>query len=327
LFLFWMIGAMALFSPWPIAHAQSPVFEEVRGVWLTHVGSGVMFAPWGVQRALGQLADLHFNTVYPVVWNRGHTFYPSDVATTITGRRQAPLFAVLHPGSDVLQEIVDIGDRRQLRMIPWFEYGLMVPRQSRLARPHPAWLTTDATGHTTDPNSSQAIPPMLQDWYGHQNLWLNPFHPNVQEFLLAMITEVVRTYDVDGIQLDDHFGLPVEIGYDPVTVRLYQQSHQGQSPPADPTDPAWMRWRADQLTVFMGRIAEAVTWMLGRSTGWAIAGFLRHMTHLFFSEVVGLLLTWGILGGIGGPSVTLLLRRCYPGDRCRPSHLPPHSDA
>lgn len=69
---------------------------------------------------------------------------------------------------------------------------------------------------------------------------------NVQKFILDLIIEVVIQYDVAGIQLDYHFGLPVELGYDSFTVRLYQQEHQGKSSPNDPLDSEWMRWRADR---------------------------------------------------------------------------------
>jgi uncharacterized lipoprotein YddW (UPF0748 family) len=80
----------------------------------------------------------------------------------------------------------------------------------------------------------------------------------VQQFIVDLIVEVVTQYDVAGIQLDDHFGLPVELGYDPFTVRLYQQEHHGKSPPNDPLDSEWMRWRADKITDFMQRIFQAV---------------------------------------------------------------------
>ncbi|MEB3359230.1 MAG: glycoside hydrolase family 10 protein [Synechococcales bacterium] len=235
---------------------------EIRGVWLTNVGSSVLFSPWGVHRALNQLADLNFNTIYSVVWNRGYTFYPSEVTQKVTGQRQAPFFSLLHPNTDLLKEIIRVGHRRQMRVIPWFEYGFMVPRSSQLAVQHPDWLTTNPTGkpgNTPDwalirEGDRQAI----EDWQQGQNFWLNPFHPEVQAFILQMIAEVVTHYDVDGIQLDDHFGLPIEMGYDPFTVQLYQQSHQGQSPPTNPSDPAWVRWRADQISTFMGQIAETV---------------------------------------------------------------------
>ncbi|MEO3704788.1 family 10 glycosylhydrolase [Trichormus azollae] len=44
---------------------------EIRGVWLTNVASSLLFVPWGIHRATDQLASLNFNTIYPLVWNRG----------------------------------------------------------------------------------------------------------------------------------------------------------------------------------------------------------------------------------------------------------------
>ena len=60
-----------------------PVTTEIRGVWLTNVASGVFYIPWGIERAINQLAALNFNTIYPVVWNRGYTFYKSPLAKKI----------------------------------------------------------------------------------------------------------------------------------------------------------------------------------------------------------------------------------------------------
>ena len=56
----------------PIQAIPKPT--ELRGVWLTNVASGVLYTPWGINRAISQLASLKFNTIYPVVWNRGNTF-------------------------------------------------------------------------------------------------------------------------------------------------------------------------------------------------------------------------------------------------------------
>ncbi len=93
---------------------------------------------------------------------------------------------------------------------------------------------------------------------GSNQAWLNPFHPEVQQFLTDLIVDVVQRYDVDGIQLDDHFGLAVDFGYDPVTEDLYAADHGGMLPPLDPTDAEWMAWRSDRLTTFMTKIHDAV---------------------------------------------------------------------
>ncbi|NEQ88278.1 MAG: family 10 glycosylhydrolase, partial [Moorea sp. SIO2I5] len=89
-------------------------------------------------------------------------------------------------------------------------------------------------------------------------VWLNPFKPEVQQFIQDLVIEVVSNYDVDGIQFDDHFGLPVTFGYDDFTVELYKKEHQGKSPPTDPKDQEWVRWRANKITDFLTKLFRAV---------------------------------------------------------------------
>jgi len=257
---------LLLRSPPKVAiNSSTPsVSTELRGVWLTNVASPVLFMPWRVNRALHQLSELNFNTVYPVVWNRGHTFYPSAVAERVMGRAQDQVLEIVRMGQDVLAEIVKQGKKQKLRVIPWFEYGFMTPPHSELARRHPDWLTIRRDRTKTfkevpdEQDGLKEAPKFIRQGLFNKQVWLNPLHPEVQKFILNMIVEVVTQYDVAGVQLDDHFGLPVELGYDPFTVKLYQKEHQGKRPPDNPWDSEWMRWRADKITDFMAQIFEAV---------------------------------------------------------------------
>ncbi len=257
---------LLLRSPPKVAiNSSTPsVSTELRGVWLTNVASPVLFMPWRVNRALHQLSELNFNTVYPVVWNRGHTFYPSAVAERVMGRAQDQVLEIVRMGQDVLAEIVKQGHEQKLRVIPWFEYGFMTPPHSELARRHPDWLTIRRDRTKTfkevpdEQDGLKEAPKFIRQGLFNKQVWLNPLHPEVQKFILNLIVEVVSQYDVAGVQLDDHFGLPVELGYDPFTVKLYQKEHQGKRPPDNPWDSEWMRWRADKITDFMAQIFEAV---------------------------------------------------------------------
>ena len=217
---------------------------ELRGVWLTNIDSSVLFAESEITYGLQRLARLNFNTIYPTVWNWGYTLYPSAIAQAATGEAVDPHAGL--QGRDMLAEIIDQGHDLGLTVMPWFEFGLMTPSYSELARRHPDW-----TGQRQDSTSV-----VMQG--RHPRVWLNPLRPEVQDLLIGLISEVVQNYDVDGIQLDDHFGMPVELGYDPYTVDLYRQSHNGQAPPTDINDPEWVQWRADQITQLMGRIVMAV---------------------------------------------------------------------
>ncbi|MBH8564409.1 glycoside hydrolase family 10 protein [Nostoc sp. CENA67] len=228
---------------------------EIRGVWLTNVASGVFFVPWGIERAVNQLSALNFNTIYPVVWNRGHTFYKSNVAQVVTGSQTQPIVNLIHSGQDVLAKLVYLAKPKGLSVIPWFEYGFMTPINSEIVRRYPDWLTKGQQGV----NSIKETPPEeVDNGLIHKQAWLNPLHPEVQKFILKLILEVVSNYDVDGIQFDDHFGMPVQFGYDAFTVDLYRQEHQDNSPPNNPFNSEWMRWRANKITDFMAEIYQAV---------------------------------------------------------------------
>ncbi|BAY15629.1 hypothetical protein NIES21_14470 [Anabaenopsis circularis NIES-21] len=231
------------------------IVTEIRGVWLTNVASGVLFVPWGIDRAINQLSALHFNTIYPVVWNRGNTFYKSNVAKNIIGEEAEPVLNFMHGGQDVLTKIIKLAKPKGITVIPWFEYGFMTPPNSQLAKLYPSWLTIGQEGVNS---VKELLPEDVNNGAVSKQAWLNPLHPEVQEFILGMILEVVSNYNIDGIQLDDHFGMPVQFGYDRFTVQLYKQEHQGKNPPNDPFNSEWMRWRADKITAFMGRIYRSI---------------------------------------------------------------------
>jgi uncharacterized lipoprotein YddW (UPF0748 family) len=134
-----------------IAQAQTtPVatpLRETRGVWLTNVDSQVLFSTAALQTAVDRLADLNFNTLYPVVWNFGHTLYPSATAKRELGVSQHLYGDLRAPGPasesdrDMLKEAVEFGHARGMAVVPWFEFGFMAPAHYELHRRHPDWFT------------------------------------------------------------------------------------------------------------------------------------------------------------------------------------------
>ncbi|MEM8501891.1 MAG: glycoside hydrolase family 10 protein [Cyanobacteria bacterium P01_D01_bin.1] len=243
-------------TPATLPTAAAPV-KELRGVWMTNIDSDVLFSRAALEQALDTLSDLNFNVVYPTVWNWGTTLFPSSVAERTIGYKQGLYpdldktgrkFALeaAQGDRDMLLETIELAHSRNLKVIPWFEFGFMAPSDSELASRHPDWLTQKADGTLTTPEGA------------HDRVWLNPFHPEVQSFLLQLISELSANYNIDGFQVDDHMGLPFAYGYDPYTINLYQQEHNGESPPLDAKDPEWTRWRADKITDFMGQVFTAV---------------------------------------------------------------------
>ena len=233
----------ALFIIQPALTTLTPI-AEIRGVWITNIDSEVLFSRRGVTEALNRLKSLNFNTIYPTVWQGGYTLYPSAVAQQYFGKSLDPTPGL--QGRDVLQELVRQGHQKGLTVIPWFEFGFMAPADSNLAGQHPDWLTRRLDGT------------FIKKQGNDERVWLNPFHPEVQQFILDLIVEIVTNYDIDGIQFDDHFGLPSEFGYDEYTVSLYQAEHEGKLPSEDFYETYWVRWRADKINQFVKQVFETV---------------------------------------------------------------------
>jgi uncharacterized lipoprotein YddW (UPF0748 family) len=60
-----------------------------------------------------------------------------------------------------------------------------------------------------------------------------------------------------GIQHGHAVSLPSQFGYDPFTTALYQRETR-RPVPADPRDPAWLKWRADRISSFMQTLHQKV---------------------------------------------------------------------
>jgi len=231
-----------------LAAAQTaPTATELRGVWLTNVDSDVLFSRSNLDRAIQRLQRLNLNTIYPTVWHEGSTLYPSAVTKRAFGETISPAPGL--QGRDMLAEAIEMGHAHNLAVIPWFEFGLMSEERSELMLKHPEWVTTRKDGTSVF---------IYGDRKQHHFVWLNPLRPEVQDFLVKLFLEVVSKYNIDGIQIDDHFGMPVELGYDDYTVARYQKEHNGKRPPDDPKDPEWVSWRSHFVTNLMLRIFAAV---------------------------------------------------------------------
>ena len=220
--------------------------REMRGVWLTNVDSEVLFDKESIVEAMDYLADRGFNLVFPVVWNKGYTLYPSQVMVDYFGEeyRIDPLFA--RQGRDPLAELIVEAHRRGMEVMPWFEFGFASSFEENgghLLAMKPHWAARDSSGALLKKNGFE---------------WMNAIHPEVQDFMLALIAEVIENYDVDGIQGDDRLpAMPSEGGYSEFTAALYEQE-TGQLPPPYSREPAFLQWKSDKLSDFGGRLYELI---------------------------------------------------------------------
>ncbi|MBC7187521.1 MAG: family 10 glycosylhydrolase, partial [Calditrichaeota bacterium] len=268
----------------PFCGSAQPL-RELRAVKLTNVDSYVLFDDAEIARAMDFLAAHGFNVVLPVVWN-GHgvdgvyTLYPSAVMDRLFGRAMYPLF---FPGRDPLERVVIEAHRNGMEVWPWFEMGFSCSYSQGggyILGTFPEWALRDNSGALVVKNGFD---------------WMSGINPEVQGLLLALVTEIVDRYDVDGIEFSDRIpAMPVEGGYDLATAQLYVQEHAGSAPPANYRDPEWMRWRAQKLTAFYRAVRDSVkrrsTHLIVSSSAsvypWAYQEYLQDSPTWFNSGII-----------------------------------------
>jgi uncharacterized lipoprotein YddW (UPF0748 family) len=208
----------------------------MRGVWLTNTDSEVLHSQENLKQGLEHLKSLGFDTIYPTVWHRGYTLYPSEVAAKHTGCSTLPNSPYV--GRDYLAELISIARSLKLRVIAWWEYGLMLPPDCGMAKQYPGSLTFTNTGTT---QRRKAISAQLDPC-----VWLNPCDPDVSLRINELLTDLVQCYDLDGVQFDDHWAWPIELGFDPATQAFYRQSQTSIWPFGERQ--SWADWSTDQVT-------------------------------------------------------------------------------
>ena len=235
-------GLCIFFSLASLPLVAQQELAEIRGVWMTANDMTTLRDRDRTEAAMRELSRLHFNTVYPVVWNGEFTYYPSKYSAS-RGIQSFSYRGV--QGQDILKDVILQAHQHNLLVIPWFEFGFMTPLSSELARNHPHWLTQQRDGSMTSRSAAGNV------------AWLNPFHPEVQEFITGLVMEIVDNYDIDGIQFDDHMSLPSQFGYDTYSKQLYLRE-TSELPPENIQDPEWVRWRAAKITAFMKDLKKAI---------------------------------------------------------------------
>jgi len=215
----------------------------LRGAWVTTTASTALNSRADIKNTVATFKAAGLTHIFMVVYNNARTVYPSTVMQNLIGRSIKEGFE----GRDPLQEMIDEAHAANLKVYAWFEYGFsssFSANGGQILQAKPHWAGRTQNGGLVVKNGFD---------------WLNAFHPEVQDFLMSLINEVVTKYNVDGVQGDDRLpAMPSEGGYDDYTVNLYKSENGGANPPTNTKDAGWLDWRAKKLNRFMKRIYTEV---------------------------------------------------------------------
>lgn len=237
---------------------------EGRALWVTRWDYK---SPDDVRKIMANAARLHFNQVLFQVRGNATVFYRSRIepwAWELTGN--GPETTGKDPGWDPLALACNEAHRLGLELhaymnvFPaWRSRNYPPPGVGQLWNTHPEWFMVNCAGQKMIPRPN---------WYA----FISPGIPEVQDYLARVFEEVAANYPIDGIHFD-YIRYPAEIhevdeafrerekrlgnwSYDPVSLRRFTEETGVARPDDDPE--AWTRWRGEQVTATLRKIAQAV---------------------------------------------------------------------
>ncbi|MFM8271046.1 MAG: glycoside hydrolase family 10 protein [Gemmata sp.] len=244
--LFQGLLALGLCAPGVVAAGAPPApNREFRAVWVATVANidwpSKPGLPAEQQKAellaiLDKSAALNLNAVVFQVRPMADALYESKLepwSEYLTGQLGKG------PGYDPLAVAVEEAHKRGMELHAWFN-----PYRAR----HPSAKSEPPTDHITKARPDLAKP------YGTHS-WMNPTHKEVQDHSLAVVLDVVKRYDIDGIHIDDYF-------------YPYKEKDAGGMLVPFPDDDTWQAyqkiggkltrddWRRDAVNGFVKRMYE-----------------------------------------------------------------------
>lgn len=231
---------------------------ELRGVWVDAFHDGIK-TPAQVDDLVSWARQANVNAVFVQVRRRGDAYY----ARSREPRTEDP---DLQPDFDPLQYLIDRAHQgpQRLQVHAWLAtLPIWLKRDTPPSDPkHPFNL------HGFDDGSGNSWLMLRSDgaaWAGQGDAgmyYLDPGNPAVARYTADVAADVVRSYDVDGIHLDQvryYEGDAGTWGYNPTSVARFNQLY-GRDPLSqpEPDDPLWAAWRREQVTALVRRVALEV---------------------------------------------------------------------
>lgn len=231
-----LLLAVATLLP-SISAAQTP---EFRAFW-ADAWSDDLWTVAGISRLVADTRAGNMNAVIPQVRRRGDALYNSAFE---------PKCYSISPQFDPLAELLarahDTNAGPRIEVHAWLvTYHVWKasgsypkpPSAAHVVNAHPDWLLVD--------NKGQSI---INSEYT-----LDPGHPAVQEHTFNVAMDLVRNYDIDGLNFDYIRYSSADEGYNPVTLERFKRLCKRVINPT-PQDPVWKQFRRDQVTALLRKI-------------------------------------------------------------------------
>jgi uncharacterized lipoprotein YddW (UPF0748 family) len=225
-------------------------FGQFRAYWVDAFGDGLYTAAQ-IDDVIAATKAINANAIVAQVVRRGDCLCNRSTAARIeqAGVEPAPF--------DPLQTLIDKAHAQGIQVHAWIIATAIWRGSTPPSDPSHVF-------NQHGPNASGSANWIMRRSDGLQQVntdWLiDPGHPDAAQWIVDVATSIVRSYNVDGINLDrirypdNNLGTNVPSwGYNPTALARFQ-AETGRTDVPGNTDAQWTQWRRDQITNIVRKI-------------------------------------------------------------------------
>lgn len=250
----WLKARRSLWDNYPTD--SSVAQAEVRAMWLDRGTIVKTRSEADLAVLFDRMAQAGINTVFMETVNASYPIYPSLVAP-----EQNPLTK----GWDPLKAAVKLAHERNMELHAWVwvfaaanqGHNKVLEQPDDYLGPvlsrNPEWGITDKNGNYFDRGTQ------------FKKAFLDPANPKVQQYLLSLLDEIARNYDVDGIQFD-YIRYPFQqpennqtFGYSKSSRYLFKEMTGVDPMEISTGHPLWNQWTGFRIRQVDSFVATAST--------------------------------------------------------------------
>ena len=237
-----------------LSSIRFPVFaSDIQAMWVVR---DYMTCPEYIDKALEFAAENNFNHIFAQVRGRGDAYYKSDIVSRSD---------IVKSDFDPLDYILRQSKRFNIKVHAWINvYYLwsasrMPTQDNHILKTHPQWLDTKESQYV---NVKKMLSTMNRSRVPNgEGFFLAPTHPDVEKYLLNIITEIVRKYPIDGLHFDYIRYHDFEYGFNPEGMEVFKDEYQS----LDQTTysvirekPSWGDFRRNKITRFIEKASKII---------------------------------------------------------------------
>jgi len=218
---------------------QTTLWSWIKAIW---VPAWELTSKQNIDQLIRDAQKNGIDQILPEIRYRADCLYiPNKRDTTFSNPEKRSYLLDIHPNFDPLEYLIKKAKPARIEIHAWLTTFVTTVHDSTKITPEhiykqkPEWITFD---YNKQPMNYSA----------YEGAYLDPGVPQVHLYLLNIIMDIIKNYDLDGIHLDYIRYPDTQFGYNDLARKFYKYDFAYQD------HFSWQNWKVAQINSFLKKV-------------------------------------------------------------------------